>query len=163
MFKLNFKELLTNEISSVVNTQLQKNTEAQTNPKSELEPENASVKHTKEYYELVELINKISKKEIKTQTQKAVPLFSTKSVITILAFLISSIYVQVDAALVDNNFSHNEMFEVFVTLVGAAAAVTARGAEGKAGVYTAHSLPGLNKEDYYTVETLEPTKDEYLD
>jgi hypothetical protein len=160
MFKLNFKEsikgLLTEQVSDLIEEALDSKT-----PVKSDQTETPEIK-SKEYYELIDLINKVSKKEIKTQAQKAVPLFSTKSVITIIAFLVSSIYVQVDAALMDNNFSHNEMFEVFVTLVGAAAAVTARGAEGKAGVYTAHSLPGLNKEDYNTTVLSSTEEDEYL-
>lgn len=114
----------------------------------EVPPVGSGPLHTETYKELIELIKNESKNQVIIQKQKAESLFSAKSVITVLAFLVSSVLIQVDVALADNTFSNREIIQIAITLIGAVGTVAARGAEGANGVYTPHGLPGLNKEDY---------------
>lgn len=153
MFKLNFKEniknILLDQISTVVDDVVDDVVPTKVDPvlheKEELNSSDGPLQ-TDKYYELIELINSTSRANI-VETSKT-NLFSAKSVITVAAFLLTSIMVQLDNALLDNTISVTEGYSLAITLVGALSTVAARGAEGKTGVYTAHSLPGLNKEDF---------------
>lgn len=154
MFKLNFKEnikdLILDQVSNVVDKVVDEKVD-KVLVKKEEELNNlvsSGPLQTDKYYELIELINSTSKANIITMPQPKTNLFSAKSVITVAAFLLTSIVVQLDNALVDKNISLSEGLGIVIALTGALSTVAARGAEGKTGVYTNHVLPGLNKEDY---------------
>lgn len=104
--------------------------------------------NTDKYEELVELIKQESNKQVVINKQKGENLFSAKSVITTLAFLITSVLTQLDVALADNEISNREGIQIAITLIGALSTVAARGAEGDQGIYTPHGMPGLDKEYY---------------
>lgn len=103
---------------------------------------------TEKYKDIIDSIQDHSKTYIIKQKQKAENLFSTKSVIAIIAFGLTSILTSLDQALVDGTISSREWIQVGIALVGSASVIASRGAEGNTGVYTPHGLPGLNKEDY---------------
>lgn len=147
MFKLNFKEnikdLIKEELSEVIDKVVDNKVD-----KVKEDLNNKGPLQTDKYLELIELINLSSKNHIVTAPQPKTNLFSAKSVITVAAFLLTSVLVQLDAALIDNKISNTEGIGLAVTLLGAVSTVAARGAEGKVGIYTNSKLPGLNKEDY---------------
>ncbi len=147
MFKLNFKEnikdLIKEELSEVIDKVVDNKVD-----KVKEDLDNKGPLQTDKYLELIELINLNSKNHIVTVPQPKTNLFSAKSVITVAAFLLTSVLVQLDAALIDNKISNTEGIGLAVTLLGAVSTVAARGAEGKVGIYTNSKLPGLNKEDY---------------
>lgn len=151
MFKLNFKENLKNIVNKKVSDVIDEATE----PYPELEKASISNSiytvsgplYTDTYKELIDLINSKSKEQI-VKKQAADNLFSSKSVITVFAFLLTSVLVQLDSALLDKSISLNEGLGIAVSLVGSISTIAARGSEGATGVYTSNSLPGLNKEDY---------------
>ena len=152
MFKLNFKENLKNIVNKEVSDVIDKVTE----PSNELEKATISNPiynvsgplYTDTYQELIDLINSKSKEQI-IKKQPADNLFSSKSVITVFAFLLTSVLVQLDGALLDKSISLNEGLGIAVSLLGSISTIAARGSEGATGVYTPNSLPGLNTEDYY--------------
>lgn len=148
MFKLNFKEnlknIITNQVSDVVDEAL-KTKKSEVNTEEVVYSESGPL-YTDKYNELIDLIN--SKSYEKLNKQKADNLFSSKSVITVFAFLVSSVLVQLDTALLDRNISLNEGVGIAVALLGSISTIAARGSEGATGVYTPNNMPGLNKEDF---------------
>ena len=152
-FKENLKEVIKDEVSTVIDNQVDKfldNESATITQVDYLEQSEfqSGPLHTEKYAELIDLIKEESKKKVIANKQQGENLFSAKSVITTLAFLLTSVLVQVDVALADDNFSQREGIQVAITLIGAISTVAARGSEGDKGVYTSKFLPGLNKEDY---------------
>lgn len=161
MFKLNFKEtfkdLVKDNVNSVldevldktVNKVVEEKVASTVEEKTEVALEKVGPLHTDKYLELIELINLNTKAALAKTPQPKTNIFSAKSVITVSAFLLTSVLVQLDVALTDNKVSTSEGVGIAVALIGAASTIAARGAEGKTGVYTPHGLSGLNKEDYY--------------
>jgi hypothetical protein len=151
MFKLNFKEnikdLVKDQIEELVDEAIDKKVE-EVVVKKEEETSNQTLLQTDKYLELIELINLNSKAAIVTLPQSKTNLFSAKSVITVAAFLVTSVLAQVDNALIDKKISYKEGLAISIALIGAMGTVAARGAEGKTGVYTPDYMYGLNKEDY---------------
>lgn len=156
MFKLNFKEniksLISNQVEQVVNNKLQSAIEENNAVVPRTDSATVSISkegplQTDKYLHLIELI-KSNSKDILIQKQDADNLFSAKSVITVFAFLLTSVLVQLDNALVDKEITMSEGALIIISLVGAGSTILARGAEGKTGVYTPGFMPGLNKEDY---------------
>ena len=145
-FKENLKEIITDEVSNVIDNQVNKILDDE--PAVITDHVGGGPLHTEKYEELVELIKQESKKQVIINKQKGENLFSAKSVITTLAFLVTSVLIQVDVALADGKFSQREGIQVAITLIGAISTVAARGSEGDTGVYTPHGIPGLNKEFY---------------
>lgn len=150
-FKENLKETISDEISDLISNEVDKVLDNEpatiTEIPSVYQPISGPL-HTDKYEELVELIKQESKKQVVINKQKGENLFSAKSVITTLAFLVTSVLIQVDVALADNIISSREGIQIAITLIGAFSTVAARGAEGDQGVYTPHGLPGLDKEFY---------------
>jgi hypothetical protein len=165
MFKLNFKENLKNivnkEVSDVIDQAVDPDVISQaidsietTETTVKIDEVNVQVErstsgplYTNTYKELINLINSKTQQHL-FKKQPIDNLFSSKSVITIFAFLLTSILVQLDEALLDKRISLNEGLILTVSLLGSVSTIAARGAEGSTGVYTPKSLPGLNKEDY---------------
>lgn len=156
MFKLNFKEniksLISNQVGQIVDNKLEdivneKKDEVAITDSATVFISNEGPLHTDKYLELIELIKSNSKKVL-VQKQNAENIFSAKSVITVFAFLLTSVLVQLDNALVDRKITMSESALIIISLVGAGSTVLARGAEGKTGVYTPEFMPGPNKEDY---------------
>lgn len=143
-FKENLKEIITDEVANVIDDQVDNILEDE--PAIITDHPGGGPLHTDKYEELVDLIKEESKKQVILNKQKGENLFSAKSVITTLAFLLTSVLVQVDVALADGEFSKREGIQVAVTLIGAISTVVARGSEGDSGVYTPHGIPGLDKE-----------------
>lgn len=151
MFKLNFKENIKDIVKDQVDQLLDKVVDEKVEEvvvKKEEEIVNKSLLQTDKYLEIIELINLNSKAAIVTLPQSKTNLFSAKSVITVAAFLLTSVIVQLDNALLDKKISYTEGLSLSIALIGAISTVAARGAEGKTGVYTPDYMLGLNKEDY---------------
>jgi hypothetical protein len=143
-FKENFKESISDKVSNLISNPISNQVD-----KVIEEPSIVSGPlHTDKYEELIELIKEESKKHIIVKKQKGENLFSANSVITTLAFLITSVLINVDVALADNVINSRETMQIAITLVGAISTIAARGSEGSSGVYTPNFMPGLNKEDY---------------
>lgn len=157
MFKLNFKEnikdLIATQVEKVVENKLQSVVQKEdgeilsTTDSATVSISKEGPLHTDKYLALIELI-KSNSKTVLTQRQDADNLFSAKSVITVFAFLLTSILVQLDNALTDNKITMSEGALIIISLAGAGSTIVARGSEGKTGVYTPEFMPGLNKEDY---------------
>lgn len=149
MFKLNFKEnikdLLKGQVDEIVSKEVEPE---QAESITKKEDYNNSLLHTDKYLELIELINLNSKAAIMTVPQPKTNLFSAKSVVTVAAFLLTSVLVQLDNALLDRKVSYSEGVGIAIAFIGAISTVAARGAEGKEGVFTPEGLPGLNKKDF---------------
>ena len=75
-------------------------------------------------------------------------LFSLPSMITIAFFILSTCFLDIDAALVDGKMSFREGFKIVYLVMGAVATLVARGSEGKVGAHTPDWCPGLNKCDF---------------
>jgi hypothetical protein len=149
MFKLNFKEnikdLLKGQVDEIVSKEVEPE---QAENITKKEDYNNSLLHTDKYLELIELINLNSKAAIVAAPQPKTNLFSAKSVVTVAAFLLTSVLVQLDNALLDRKVSYSEGVGIAIAFIGAISTVAARGAEGKEGVFTPEGLPGLNKKDF---------------
>lgn len=89
-------------------------------------------------------LKQASKRHIKNV--KAKNLFSLPSMITILFFLLSTVYIDLDAALMDGYINRREGLKLVYLLFGGIATLVARESEGD--VYTPHGIPGHNKEDF---------------
>lgn len=156
MFKLNFKEniksIISNQIGQIVDNKLEdivneKKDEVAITDSATVSISNEGPLHTDKYLALIELI-KSNSKQVLLQKQNAENIFSAKSVITVFAFLLTSVLMQLDNALVDRKITMSEGALIIISLVGAGSTVLARGVEGKTGVYTPGFMPGPNKEDY---------------
>ena len=75
-------------------------------------------------------------------------LFSLPSMITIAFFILSTCFLDIDAALIDGKLSFREGFKIVYLVMGAVATLVARGSEGKSGTYTPDWCPGLSKCDF---------------
>lgn len=73
-------------------------------------------------------------------------LFSLPSIITVLFFVFSTIYVDYDAALEDGAISRRERLKIIYLLLGAVATLVSRGAEGKTEAVVPGWLPGPKRD-----------------
>ena len=74
-------------------------------------------------------------------------LFSLPSIITVSFFIISTIYVDYDAALEDGRISRRERLKIFYLLFGAVATLVSRGSEGASKPYVPKWIPGPHLKD----------------
>ena len=75
-------------------------------------------------------------------------LFSLPSIITVLFFVLSTIYVDYDAALEDGRISRRERLKIMYLLLGAVATLVSRGSEGRSAPTVPNWMPGPHKKDY---------------
>ena len=76
-------------------------------------------------------------------------IFSLPSIITVLFFLLSTVYIDVDSALEDGKISMRELFKVFYLAFGGVATLVARYNDPSGHeVYTPHYCIGKDKEDF---------------
>lgn len=74
-------------------------------------------------------------------------LFSLPSIFTIFVFLLSTAFLDIDAALEDEKITPREAFKIVYLIMGGLATVVARGSEPPTQTWTPKRLPGYNKED----------------
>lgn len=165
MFNLNFKDslkiLLKQKTNTLIEEAVDTSSELVLTPQIDIQEEANIEKSgplsTDQYLELIDLLKVNSKNKLKEQPSEN--LFTVKSVLTVLVFLITSILVQLDNALIDNKLSSTELVQLSIVLIGAVSTVAARGSEGNLGVFTPHYMSGLNKEDYEVLESNSETLD----
>lgn len=142
-----FTDVALNELRELVN----KKEEPSLIEDPELTKENVNI-YTKQpvYQEQPELditrpavVQKVNISGVKKQN-----LFSLPSIITVLFFVVSTIYVDYDAALEDGRISRRERLKLFYLLLGAVATLVSRGSEGKSAPTVPDWMPGPHKRDY---------------
>ncbi len=89
-----------------------------------------------------------AKSEELIETVDASNIFTLPSIITVLFFLLSTVYLDLDAALVDNKLSLRESLKLLYLGLGGVATLVARYNDPKKDVYTPHYVLGKDKEDF---------------
>lgn len=74
-------------------------------------------------------------------------LFSLPSIVTALFFVLSTVYVDYDAALEDGRISRRERLKLIYLLAGAVSVLVSRATEGKSQAYVPKWLPGPHLTD----------------
>lgn len=73
-------------------------------------------------------------------------LFTLPSILTVLFFMFSTVYIDLDQALEDNNISTREFFKLFYLAFGGVVTLVARYNDPKSEIYTPHNVLGKDRE-----------------
>lgn len=159
MIDLNFKDVLGNVVKDKASDFVEDKIEKVLNieePKDftihdpSLDTESASINyhHSNNEFSTESLERARSKSEELIQKVDASNIFTLPSIITVLFFLLSTVYLDLDAALADNKLSLRESLKLLYLGLGGVATLVARYNDPKKDVYTPHYVLGKDKEDF---------------
>lgn len=156
MFNLNFKEVVGNAVKDTATDLLQDGVD-------ELVGRNDEVFDLEEEIPLIDdpyisehvVPDNTSLRQVKAKSEELIQgvnaknIFSLPSIITVLFFLLSTVYIDIDSALEDGKFTTREWFKVFYLAFGGVATLVARYNDPSGHeIYTPHFVVGKDKEDF---------------
>ena len=154
MFKLNFKEALTEVAKDVAKDAahdlvqgtvdeivIDDSVEDGSLPPSIIHDPNLSYERPSE-----SLIEAKANAQVLLEKVEPKNLFTLPSILTVLFFMFSTVYIDLDQALEDNKISTREFFKLFYLAFGGLVTLVARYNDPKTDVYTPHNVLGKDRE-----------------